>query len=375
MTLSTFNPPARVLLGPGPSEVPPRVLLAMAKPTIGHMDPAFIGMMEEVKTLLQYAFQTANAATLPISAPGSAGMEACLANLIEAGDKVAVCRNGVFGGRMGDIVERLGGVPVWVDNALGEAVDPDKLADVLKKTRNVRLVAFVHAETSTGVLSDARALAEVAHRFGALVLADCVTAIGGVPLHVDQWELDVVYAGTQKCLSCPPGLSPLTLNERALQSIRARRVKPSTWFLDLNLLMGYWGTGKRVYHHTAPVNLLYGLHEALLMLHEEGLENAWARHRRNHEAFAVGLERLGLGLSVAREIRLPQLNSVSIPTGVDDAAVRGRLLEDWGIEIGGGLGELAGRIWRVGLMGQGSNVRNVTVCLEALKACLPGVQA
>lgn len=371
MTISAFNPPARVLLGPGPSEVPARVLLAMAKPTIGHMDPAFIAMMEEVKTLLQYAFQTANAATLPISAPGSAGMEACLANLIEPGDKVAVCRNGVFGGRMGDIVERLGGVPLWVDNAFGEAVDPDRLADVLKKTRDVRLVAFVHAETSTGVLSDAQAIAEVAHRFGALVLADTVTAIGGVPLYVDKWGLDVAYAGTQKCLSCPPGLAPLTLNERALQRIRDRREKPRTWFLDLNLLLGYWGTGKRVYHHTAPVNLLYGLHEALRMLHEEGLENAWQRHRRTHEALVVGLEALGLGLLVAKDIRLPQLNSVSIPAGVDDAHVRARLLEDWGIEIGGGLGELAGRIWRIGLMGQGSNSRNVALCLDALKAALP----
>ncbi len=370
MTISAFNPPARVLLGPGPSEVPARVLLAMAKPTIGHMDPAFIGMMEEVKTLLQYAFQTTNAATLPISAPGSAGMEACLANLIEPGDKVAVCRNGVFGGRMGDIVERLGGVPLWVDNAFGEAVDPDKLADALKKTRDVRLVAFVHAETSTGVLSDARAIAEVAHRFGALVLADTVTAIGGVPLYVDKWELDVAYAGTQKCLSCPPGLAPLTLSERALHRIRNRRDKPRTWFLDLSLLLGYWGTGKRVYHHTAPINLLYGLHEALRMLEEEGIENAWQRHRRIHEALVVGLEPLGLGISVAPDIRLPQLNSVSIPAGVDDAQVRARLLEEWGIEIGGGLGELAGRIWRIGLMGQGSNIRNVTLCLDALKVAL-----
>lgn len=334
------------------------------------MDPAFIGMMEEVKTLLQYAFQTTNAATLPISAPGSAGMEACLANLIEPGDKVAVCRNGVFGGRMGDIVERLGGVPLWVDNAFGEAVDPDKLADALKKTRDVRLVAFVHAETSTGVLSDARAIAEVAHRFGALVLADTVTAIGGVPLYVDKWELDVAYAGTQKCLSCPPGLAPLTLSERALHRIRSRRDKPRTWFLDLSLLLGYWGTGKRVYHHTAPINLLYGLHEALRMLQEEGLENAWQRHRRIHEALVVGLEPLGLGISVAPDIRLPQLNSVSIPAGVDDAQVRARLLEEWGIEIGGGLGELAGRIWRIGLMGQGSNIRNVTLCLDALKVAL-----
>lgn len=370
MTISAFNPPVRVLLGPGPSEVPARVLLAMAKPTIGHMDPAFIGMMEEVKTLLQYAFQTTNAATLPISAPGSAGMEACLANLVEPGDKVAVCRNGVFGGRMGDIVERLGGVPLWVDDAFGEAVDPDKLADALKKTRDVRLVAFVHAETSTGVLSDARAIAEVAHRFGALVLADTVTAIGGIPLYVDKWELDVAYAGTQKCLSCPPGLAPLTLSERALHRIRSRRDKPRTWFLDLSLLLGYWGTGKRVYHHTAPINLLYGLHEALRMLEEEGLENAWQRHRRIHEALVVGLEPLGLGMAVAPEIRLPQLNSVSIPAGVDDAQVRSRLLEEWGIEIGGGLGELAGRIWRIGLMGQGSNVRNLTLCLEALKASL-----
>ncbi|MHB1566519.1 MAG: pyridoxal-phosphate-dependent aminotransferase family protein [Acidiferrobacter sp.] len=370
MTTNRFIPPRRILLGPGPSEVPSRVLLAMAQPTIGHLDPAFIGMMEEIKALLQYAFQTRNALTLPISAPGSAGMEACLANLVEPGDKVAVCRNGVFGGRMADIVDRLGGTAILVDDAFGAAVDPQKLADTLKKHPDVRLVAFVHAETSTGVLSDAQAIAEVAHRAGALVLADTVTAIGGVPVNSDDWGLDAVYAGTQKCLSCPPGLSPLTLNERALAKVKARQQKPRSWFLDLNLLMSYWGTGKRAYHHTAPINLLYGLHEALVMLEEEGLEAAWARHRRHHEMFVAGIEALGLEMAVAPAIRLPQLNSVRVPEGVDEARVRADLLNRWGIEIGAGLGALAGKVWRIGLMGYGSSPRHVALGLEGLRDVL-----
>ncbi|MDA8362175.1 MAG: alanine--glyoxylate aminotransferase family protein [Gammaproteobacteria bacterium] len=370
MKVSRFTPPARVLLGPGPSDVPPRVLLAMAQPTIGHLDPAFITMMEEIKALLQYAFKTGNSLTLPISAPGSAGMEASLANLVEAGDKVVVCRNGVFGGRMADIVGRVGGTAVLVDNAFGEAVDPDRLADALKKHPDTKVVAFVHAETSTGVLSDARVLAGIAHRAGALVVADTVTAVGGVPVETDAWGLDVVYAGTQKCLSCPPGLSPLTLNERAMEKVKGRRMKPPTWFLDLGLLMGYWGTGKRVYHHTAPVNLLYALHEALVMLQEEGLEASFARHRQNHEQLVKGLEGLGLEMAVPAAIRLPQLNSVLVPPGIDEARVRADLLAWFGIEIGAGLGELAGKIWRIGLMGQGSNRRNVALCVEGLRAAL-----
>ncbi len=370
MKTSRFTPPPRVLLGPGPSDVPPRVLLAMAQPTIGHLDPAFVGMMEEVKASLQYVFRTRNNVTLPISAPGSAGMEASLANLVEPGDKVVVCRNGVFGARMADIVGRVGGTAVLVDNAFGEAVDPDRLADALRKNPDTKLVAFVHAETSTGVLSDAQAIADVAHRAGALVLADTVTAIGGVPVETDAWGLDAVYAGTQKCLSCPPGLSPLTLNERALEKVKGRRGKPHTWFLDLSLLMSYWGTGKRTYHHTAPVNLLYALHEALVMLQEEGLEGSFARHRQNHEELVAGLAGLGLEMAVPAAIRLPQLNSVLVPAGIDEARVRADLLERFGIEIGAGLGELAGKIWRIGLMGQGSNRRNVALCLDGLRAAL-----
>lgn len=370
MTTRRFIPPSRVLLGPGPSEVPPRVLLAMAQPTIGHLDPAFIGMMEEIQGLLQYVFRTRNTGTLPISAPGSAGMEACLANLVEPGDKVVVCRNGVFGGRMADIVGRLGGTAIVVDDPFGAAVDPQKLADTLKRQRDVRLVAFVHAETSTGVLSDAQAIAEIAHRAGALVLADTVTAVGGVPVNSDDWGLDAVYAGTQKCLSCPPGLSPLTVNERALAKIKARSGKPRSWFLDIGLLMSYWGTGQRAYHHTAPINLLYALHEALVMLEEEGLEASWARHRHHHEMFVAGIEALGLEMAVAPAIRLPQLNSVRVPPGIDEARVRADLLTRWGIEIGAGLGALAGKVWRIGLMGYGSNRRNVTLGLEGLRDVL-----
>lgn len=367
----SFHPPQRTLLGPGPSDVSPRVLEAMARPTIGHLDPLFVAMMDELKELLQYAFRTQNALTLPVSAPGSAGMETAFVNLVEAGDQVVVCQNGVFGGRMKENVERCGAIPVMVEDAWGRPVDPNRLEDTLKAHPEVRTIAFVQAETSTGVESDSRTLVEIAHRYDCLAIVDTVTALGGTPVEVDEWGIDAVYAGSQKCLSCTPGLSPVSFNEAAVERIRTRTRKVQSWFLDLNLVMGYWGTGaRRTYHHTAPINALYGLHEALLMLHEEGLEKAWARHRYNHAALRDGLEAMGLTLLVEPEYRLPQLNAVSVPEGVNEAAVREALLNDYSIEIGAGLGPLAGKIWRIGLMGQASNPRNVYILLSALENIL-----
>ncbi len=376
MTIGSFHPPTRTLMGPGPSDVSQRVLEALARPTIGHLDPAFIGMMEEMKTLLQYAFQTENALTLPVSAPGSAGMETCFVNLVEPGDKVVVCQNGVFGGRMKENVARCGGVPIMVEDAWGEVVDPNKLEETLKAHPDARVVAFVQAETSTGALSDARTLVEIAHRHDCLTIVDAVTSLGGSPLKVDEWGIDAVYSGTQKCLSAPPGLSPVSFSERAAEVVRQRKHPVQSWFLDLNLVMGYWGTGaKRAYHHTAPVNNLYGLHEALVMLQEEGLENAWARHRHFHNALKAGLEAMGLGFVVKEGDRLPQLNAVTIPQGVDDAAVRGRLLNDFNLEIGAGLGALAGKVWRIGLMGHACSARNVEYCLQSLERVLVDMNA
>jgi alanine-glyoxylate transaminase/serine-glyoxylate transaminase/serine-pyruvate transaminase len=366
-----FTPPVRTLLGPGPSDVHPRVLEAMSRPTIGHLDPLFVGMMDEVKVLLQYAFRTQNALTMPVSAPGSAGMETCFANLVEPGETVVVCQNGVFGGRMKENVERCGGTAVVIQDVWGAAVDPAKVEAALDAHPEAKIVAFVHAETSTGAQSDAKRIAEMAHARDALVIADAVTSLGGTPVEVDAWGLDAVYSGTQKCLSCAPGLSPVTFGERAVHKIRHRRTRVQSWFLDLNLIMGYWGGGqKRAYHHTAPVNALYGLHEALLILEEEGIENAWARHRRNHLALRAGLEAMGLRFVVAEADRLPQLNAIAIPEGVDDAAVRGRLLSEFNLEIGAGLGDLAGKVWRIGLMGRSSRAENVVLCLAALEAVL-----
>ncbi len=362
-------------MGPGPSDVHPRVLTAMARPTIGHLDPAFIAMMEEIKALLQYAFQTSNALTIPISAPASAGMEACFVNLVEPGEKVVVCINGVFGERMKENIERAGGVPVVVEDAMGTPVNPNKLEEALKIHRDARIVAFVHAETSTGVQSDAKILAEIARHRDCLTIVDAVTSLGGSPLKVDEWDLDAVYSGSQKCLSCTPGLSPVTFNDRAVEKIKKRKTRVQSWFLDLNLVMGYWGSGKRVYHHTAPINLLYGLHEALAMLQEEGLENSWARHRHQHLALRSGIEAMGLSFLVKESARLPQLNAIVVPEGVDEAVLRSRLLNEYNLEIGAGLGSLAGKIVRIGLMGYGANMKNVMYCLEALEAVLADMRA
>jgi alanine-glyoxylate transaminase/serine-glyoxylate transaminase/serine-pyruvate transaminase len=374
--MKSFIPPHRTLMGPGPSDVSQRVLEALARPTIGHLDPAFIGMMEEMKSLLQYAFQTKNELTFPVSAPGSAGMETCFVNLLEPGDKVIVCQNGVFGGRMKENVERCGGTAVMVEDEWGTVVDPQKLEDALKANLDAKVVAFVHAETSTGAQSDAKTLVELAHKHDCLTIVDAVTSLGGTPLKVDEWGIDAIYSGTQKCLSAPPGLSPVSFSERAADVVKNRKSKVQSWFLDLTLVMGYWGGGgKRAYHHTAPINNLYGLHEALLILQEEGLENAWARHQHHHQALKAGLEAMGINFVVKEGDRLPQLNAVTIPEGVDDAEVRGILLNDYNLEIGAGLGNLAGKVWRIGLMGHACNAKNVEYCLNALDEVLSKMNA
>jgi len=369
--MQTFNPPVRTLMGPGPSDVHPRVLEALSRPTIGHLDPAFIRMMDELKELLQYAFQTRNAMTMPVSAPGSAGMETCFVNLVEPGDKVIVCQNGVFGGRMKENVERCGGIAVMVEDSWGDAIDINKLEDALKAHDDARIVAMVHAETSTGAQSDVATLVKLAHQHDCLTIVDTVTSLGGTPVKVDEWGIDAIYSGSQKCLSCTPGIAPVSFNERALEKVRDRQTKVQSWFMDLNLVMGYWGEGaKRAYHHTAPINALYALHEALLILKEEGLEEAWARHRKNHLALRAGLEAMGLSFIVKEPDRLPQLNAVTIPAGVDDASVRSRLLNEYNLEIGAGLGALAGKVWRIGLMGHASRAENILLCVGALESVL-----
>ncbi|GMR08600.1 MAG: alanine--glyoxylate aminotransferase family protein [Gammaproteobacteria bacterium] len=363
-------------MGPGPSDVNPRILEAMGRPTIGHLDPVFVSMMDEMKALLQYAFQTKNELTMPVSAPGSAGMETCFVNLISPGDKVIVCKNGVFGNRMQENVERCGGVAITVEDKWGEPVDPQKLEDALKRHPDVRVVAFVHAETSTGVRSDVQALVKLAHDYDCLTIVDTVTSLAGIPLMVDEWGIDAIYSGTQKCLSCAPGLSPVSFNERALDTISKREHKVQSWFLDLNLVMGYWGSGaKRSYHHTAPINGLYGLHEALVVLSEEGITNAWKRHAHHHQALRAGIEAMGLSMLVDEQYRLPQLNAITVPEGTDEAAVRARLLDEYSLEIGAGLGDLAGKIWRIGLMGHSANRKNVLLCLHALDAILTDMVA
>jgi alanine-glyoxylate transaminase/serine-glyoxylate transaminase/serine-pyruvate transaminase len=376
-TAKSFYPPQRTLMGPGPSDVNPRILQALSRPTIGHLDPAFIGMMNEMKHLLQYAFQTDNPLTFPVSAPGSAGMETCFANLLEPGDTAIVCQNGVFGGRMKENVERCGATPVMVEDEWGRPVSLDKLADALEAHPEAKLVAFVHAETSTGARSDAESIAKLARKHDCLTIMDTVTSLGGIPVKIDEWGIDAVYSGSQKCLSCTPGLAPVSFSEKAAEVIRNRKSKVQSWFLDLNLVMGYWGGGsKRAYHHTAPINALYGLHEALLMLQEEGLKAAWARHRLHHHALKAGIEAMGMNFLVEETYRLPQLNSVTIPAGVDDAAVRSHLLNDYQLEIGAGLGAMAGRVWRIGLMGHSANKKNVLLCLGALDnvLCSMGVE-
>ncbi|GGI87556.1 serine--pyruvate aminotransferase [Shewanella hanedai] len=373
--IDAFNPPRRTLMGPGPSDVYPEVLAAQARPTIGHLDPLFVGMMDELKSLIQYAFQTENEMTLAVSAPGSAGMETCFVNLVEAGEKVIVCRNGVFGERMRQNVERVGATAIVVDNEWGEPVSVADVEAALIANPDAKFLAFVHAETSTGALSDAKSLCALAKQHDCLSIVDAVTSVGGVELRVDEWGIDAIYAGSQKCLSCVPGLSPVSFSPAAVAKLKSRKTPVQSWFLDQTLVMGYWSgtadnSAKRSYHHTAPVNALYALHESLRLLANEGLESAWQRHADMHQVLRQGLEGLGLKFVVDEASRLPQLNAVYIPEGVDDAAVRKQLLENYNLEIGAGLGALAGKAWRIGLMGYGARRENVALCLKALEDVL-----
>ena len=370
--VSPFTPPRRILMGPGPSDVYPEVLLAQARPTVGHLDPKFVGMMDELKSLIQYAFQTTNDMTMAVSAPGSAGMETCFVNLVEPGEKVIVCRNGVFGERMRQNVERVGAIAIVVDNEWGEPVDPIAVEAALKAHPDTQFLAFVHAETSTGALSDAKTLCALAKQHGCLSIVDAVTSLGGVELKVDEWGIDAIYSGSQKCLSCVPGLSPVSFSPAAVEKLKNRKTPVQSWFLDQSLVMAYWSSagGKRSYHHTAPVNALYALHESLRLLANEGLEQAWQRHQEMHQVLRAGIEKLGLKFVVDEASRLPQLNTVFIPAGVDDALVRNRLLTDYNLEIGAGLGALAGKAWRIGLMGFGARRENIALCLKALEEVL-----
>lgn len=358
-------------MGPGPSDVYPEVLAAMARPTIGHLDPAFVGFMDELNELLRYSLQTENIVTLPISAPGSAGMECCFVNMLEPGEKVVIASNGVFGGRMLENARRCGAVPVMVEFEWGTPVDPGKVEEALKANPDAVALAFVHSETSTGVRSDAESLCKLARENNCLSIVDAVTSLGGIELRVDDWGIDAIYSGTQKCLSAPPGLSPVSFNDAAMEKVKSRKTPSQSWFLDLDLLTGYWGPGaKRAYHHTAPINSLYALDEALRILQREGLENSWDRHASNHQKLRDGLEAMGLEFYVDADYRLPQLNAVKVPDGVDEAAVRSFLLNEYNLEIGAGLGPLAGKIWRIGLMGASSSERHVELCLDGLKAAL-----
>ena len=364
-----INPPCRILMGPGPSDTHPRVLAALGAPTVGHLDPFFLQTMNEVQDMLRQVFQTQNQLTLAVSGTGSSGMETCVVNLIEPGDRMIVGVNGVFGGRMKDVAERAGAEVSVLERPFGEVFSPEEVAAAVKE-HSPKVVGLVHAETSTGALQPLEEIAKIVHDAGALLLVDCVTSLGGLPVKVDEWGLDAVYSGTQKCLSCPPGLAPVTFSQQALDVIDARKSKVASWYLDMTMVRNYWSDSSRAYHHTAPINMNYGLHEALRLTLEEGLENRFARHRRNHLALRAGLAALGIEYAVAEDIRLPMLNAVCIPDGVDDAAVRGRLLNEFGIEIGAGLGPMKGKTWRIGLMGEASSSRNVLLFLAALENCL-----
>jgi alanine-glyoxylate transaminase / serine-glyoxylate transaminase / serine-pyruvate transaminase len=365
---------SRVLLGPGPSEVHPRVLRAMSTPLVGHLDPEFVALMEDVKRLLRETFRTRNRLTLPLSATGSAGMEAVLVNLLEPGDGAVICVNGVFGGRMAEIARRAGAEVTTVEVPWGEVFEPGRVRaafEVLatRSTGRPRLLAVVHAETSTGARQPLEELARVAHEHGALFVVDAVTSLGGTALEIDAWGIDACYSGTQKCLSCPPGLAPVTLNDAATERVRSRTRPVQSWYLDLSLIDQYWGDA-RVYHHTAPISMIYALYEALRLVHEEGLERRFRRHAVHHAALVAGVEALGLEMAVAAPYRLPMLNSVCVPQGVDEASVRARLLQRHGIEIGAGLGPWKGRVWRIGLMGESSTPANVLLVLAALGEAL-----
>jgi alanine-glyoxylate transaminase/serine-glyoxylate transaminase/serine-pyruvate transaminase len=370
--MQSFQPPRRILMGPGPSDVSPRVLAALGRPTIGHLDPAFQALMEEIKAALQRLFNAPGHACVPLPAPGTAGMEAAMMNLLEPGDRCVVAVNGAFGVRMADMADRAGATVVTVDHEWGQPVDPARVAAALAEAPT-KVLAFVHAETSTGARSDAATLCGLARKHGALSVVDCVTSLGGIVVDAAAWDADVIYSGTQKCLSAPPGLSPIAISKHAQAAIQGRKTKVRNWLLDFNLLMAYWGGaggGGRTYHHTAPINALYGLHESLVAIFEEGVQAATVRHARMHEALVAGLEAGGLKMLVDSKHRLPQLNTVVVPDGVDEAAVRAHVLKAWDLEIGAGLGPLKGKVWRIGLMGASATPWHVRLCLTALGEAL-----
>ncbi|MCL5045605.1 MAG: alanine--glyoxylate aminotransferase family protein [Actinobacteria bacterium] len=367
-TYPELRPSSRLLLGPGPSPVDPRVLRAMSAPTLGHLDPEFLGIMNECMDLLRYVFETRNQLTIPMSGTGSAGMETVLVNLIEPGDNAVVCANGVFGGRMVDVAGRCGAEVIRVSAPWGRIIDPEDVRKALKGG-GVKLVGIVHAETSTGAHQPLEEISRIVHDHGALLVVDAVTSLGGMPVKVDEWGIDACYSGTQKCVSCPPGLAPVTFGPRAVEALGKRKSKVQSWYLDLTMIQKYW-TQERFYHHTAPINMIYALREALRLIHEEGLEARFARHKLNSDALVAGVRAMGLGMAAQEGHRLVSLNAVRIPEGVDDLAVRKRLLQEFDIEIGGGLGDFKGKVWRIGLMGYGSQKKNVFTVLAALEVAL-----
>ncbi|MFZ1504363.1 MAG: alanine--glyoxylate aminotransferase family protein [Nitrospira sp.] len=363
-----FVPPHRLLMGPGPSMVHPRVLQALAQPLLGHLDPVFLGLMNEIQALLRATFHTHNEFTIALSGTGSAGMEAVIANLIEPGDRAIVGVNGVFGTRLATMIERSGGIPIRIEAPWGTTIPLDALETELVRAAPVKAVVLVHAETSTGAWQPLQDVGALCRAHDALFIVDAVTSLGGIPVEVDTWGIDACYSGTQKCLSCPPGLAPLTVSPRGMSAIRNRRVPCPSWYLDLSLIADYWNDHSRAYHHTAPISMLYGLREALRLVHEEGLPARAARHQMNSDALLAGLRTLGLSPLPPQGCRLPMLNCVTLPDGIDETMVRTRLLQEYGIEIGGGLGPLRGRVWRIGLMGESSQHAHVLTLLNALEA-------
>ncbi len=371
MRSPSFNPPHRILMGPGPSDAHPRVLKAMASPLIGHLDPHFVGMMDEVKSMVQKTFLTKNHLTFVVSAPGSAGMETCLVNLLEPGDECIICINGVFGGRMVNIAERCGATVHKVETPWGEVTKVTQIKKALKQCPKPKLVALVHAETSTGARQPLEKISDLVHEAGSLLMVDAVTSYCGVPLKVDEWKIDAIYSGTQKCLSAPPGLSPVSFSKRAVKVLENRKTPVQSWFLDLSLVKNYWAGAKRTYHHTAPVSSVYALHEALSIVLEEGLENRWKRHQDVHKYLKKNLEEMGFEFIVKPANRLPNLNAVQLPKGIkDEAKLRRQLLDEFNIEVGGGLGAFAGKIWRIGIMGESCTSNHVNALVGALKQIL-----
>lgn len=362
----SFEPKKTLLLGPGPSPVSESVLTSLSKPTIGHLDPSFIIMMDEIKVMLKLLFSTTNNMTFPVSGPGSAGMDTCVVNLVEPGDDVIVCINGAFGQRIADSVAKVGGIVTEVHSEWGSPTQPEQLEQALLKKPNCKIVSFVHAETSTGVRNDAKTLCEIAHRYGALTLVDAVTSLGGIPVYVDEWEIDAIFSGSQKCLSCPPGLSPVSFSQRALNKANSRISPIQSWFMDVTKVASYWTGQVRAYHHTAPVNALYGLHQSLVNYHSEGTESAFARHAAVSAELVEGLDILGLFPLVEEKYRLPQLVTIKVPEYLDEEKLRNVLLNTYDIEIGSGLGELAGKVFRIGLMGNGARIENVKKLVSAL---------